>query len=127
MAKSSNRNWRPVWKNSRVDSSSVPLNQPVCPTSLLFPDRVKLSLAGIGAGLALGLIVAFLREFSRPLFHTAKEVSLRFGAPLVIGLPVVFTQSEKRRRSWKKTFEFMCGSVLTLAVGVAEFYVLKHP
>jgi hypothetical protein len=82
---------------------------------------------GVGAGLLLGLIAAFLMEMARPTFHTTKEVSHRFGAPLVIGLPVVFTQAEKRRRSWKKTFEVMGGSVLALAICVAEFYVLRHP
>jgi succinoglycan biosynthesis transport protein ExoP len=101
-----------------------PPSLPDLPSS---PQRIKSSLMGVGAGLLLGLIAAFLMEMARPTFHTTKEVSHRFGAPLVIGLPVVFTQAEKRRRSWKKTFEVMGGSVLALAICVAEFYVLRHP
>jgi succinoglycan biosynthesis transport protein ExoP len=101
-----------------------PPSLPDLPSS---PHRIKSSLMGVGAGLALGLVIAFLTDFARPTFHSMKEVSQRFGAPLVIGLPVVFTQSEKRRRSWNKTFEVVGGSVLALAICVAEFYVLRHP
>ena len=101
-----------------------PPSLPDLPSS---PKRIKFSLMGVGGGLFLGLVVAFFTEFARPTFHTAREVSQRFGAPLVIGLPMVLIGSEKRRRVWKKTFELVGGSVLTLAIGVAEFYVLKHP
>lgn len=101
-----------------------PPSLPDLPSS---PQRIKFSLMGIGAGLFLGLLIAFVSELVRPTFHTAKEISQRFGAPLVVGLPVVLLRSEKRRRGWMKAFEFVGGSVLALAIGVAEFYVLKHP
>jgi hypothetical protein len=101
-----------------------PPSLPDLPSS---PKRVKSSLMGVGAGLLLGLALAFITDLARPTFHTAREVSQRFGAPLVVGLPVVLIRSEKRRRGWKKTFEFVGGSVLALVIGVAEFYVLKHP
>ena len=101
-----------------------PPSLPDLPSS---PQRIKFSLMGIGAGLFLGLVVAFVTELGRPTLHTMREVSQRFGAPLVIGLPVVFTESEKRRRGWKMTFQWMGGSILALAIGAAEFYVLRHP
>ncbi len=101
-----------------------PPSLPDLPSS---PQRIKFSLMGIGAGLALGLVIAFLTDLGRPTLHTMREVSQRFGAPLVIGLPLVFTQREKRRRNWKTTFQWMGGSVLALAIGAAEFYVLRHP
>jgi succinoglycan biosynthesis transport protein ExoP len=101
-----------------------PPSLPDLPSS---PQRVKFSLMGVGAGLFLGLVIAFVTELARPTFHTAKEISQRFGAPLVVGLPVVLTRAETRRRGWKKAFELVAGSVLALVIGVAEFYVLKHP
>lgn len=101
-----------------------PPSLPDLPSS---PQRLKFSLMGVGAGFFLGLAIAFLTELARPTFHTAKEISQRFGAPLVIGLPVVLTRGETRRRGWKKAFELVAGSALALVIGVAEFYVLKHP
>jgi succinoglycan biosynthesis transport protein ExoP len=101
-----------------------PPSLPSVPSS---PQRVKSSMMGVGAGLFIGLALAFVTDLARPAFHTVKEVSLRLGAPLVVGLPVVFTTSENRRRPWKKTFELLCGLVLAAAIGMAEFYVLRHP
>jgi uncharacterized protein involved in exopolysaccharide biosynthesis len=101
-----------------------PPSLPDIPSS---PKRVKLSLGGVGAGLFLGLVAAFLKELARPTFHTTKEISLKFGAPLVIGLPVILTRGEGRRRAWKRTFEWLSGSVVAIAICAAEFYVLRHP
>ncbi len=81
-----------------------PPSLPDIPSS---PNRVTMSLMGMGAGLALGLLIAIASDLARPTFHTVKEVSQRFGAPLVIGLPVVTTQRENSRRKWKRTFEWM--------------------
>jgi succinoglycan biosynthesis transport protein ExoP len=100
---------------------------PSLPDLPSYPQRVKFSLMGMGAGLLLGLVIAFLKDLAQPTFHTAREVSQRFGAPLVIALPVIFTSREKTRRGWKKTFELLGGSVLALAVCIAELYVLRHP
>jgi polysaccharide biosynthesis transport protein len=101
-----------------------PPSLPDIPSS---PKRVKISLMAIGGGLFLGLVVAFASELARPTFHTTEEITHQFGAPLVIGLPLVFTQPEKRRRTWRRTFEWVGGSVLAAIVGAAEFYVLLHP
>ncbi len=101
-----------------------PPSLPDLPSS---PQRIKFSLMGLGGGLFLGLVIAFLTDLARPAFHTTTEIISRFSAPLVIGLPVVRTKGEKRRRSWKKTFELVAGSALALVMAVAEFYVLRHP
>ena len=101
-----------------------PPSLPDIPSS---PKRIKISLIGIGGGLFLGLVVAFAWELARPTFYTVKDVSQRLGAPLVIGLPVVLTQPEKGRRRWKRIFEWMGGSILASAIGLAEFYVILHP
>lgn len=101
-----------------------PPSLPAIPSS---PKRVKLGLGGFGAGLFLGLVAAFLKELAGPTFHTTREISQKFGAPLVVGLPVIFTQADGRRRTWRKTFEWLSGSVVALAICAAELYVLQHP
>ena len=101
-----------------------PPSLPALPSS---PKRTKLSLGGLGAGLVLGLAFAFLKELARPTFHTTKEISQRFAAPLVIGLPEILTRAEERNRRWIKGLELVCGSALALVICVAEYYVLRHP
>jgi uncharacterized protein involved in exopolysaccharide biosynthesis len=101
-----------------------PPSLPAKPSS---PKRIQMGLGGLGAGLFLGLVLAFLKELSRPTFHTAKEISQRFAAPLVIALPVLRTRSETRRRNWRRTFEWLGGSILALAICAAELYVVVHP
>jgi succinoglycan biosynthesis transport protein ExoP len=101
-----------------------PPSLPDLPSS---PKRLKFSLMGIGGGLALGLVIALITELASPTLRTTTEVSKHFGAPLVIGLPVVLTQSEKRRRRWKNAFEWICGPLVASAIGLAELYVFWHP
>ena len=74
-----------------------------------------------------GLGLCISQRLARPTFHTTKEISQRFAAPLVIGLPDIFTRAEKRNRRWIKGLELVCGSALALVICVAEYYVLRHP
>jgi succinoglycan biosynthesis transport protein ExoP len=101
-----------------------PPSLPAKPSS---PKRIQLGFGGLGAGLFLGLVMAFLKDLARPTFHNTKEITQRFAAPLVIALPVLRTQAEARRRSWKKTFEWLGGSILALAICAAELYLVGHP
>ncbi len=101
-----------------------PPSRPDIPSS---PKRVKMSLMAIGGGLFLGLALAIVSELVRPTFYSVKQVTERFGAPLVIGLPVVATLAERRRRTWTRTLEWIGGSVLAVIIGAAEFYVFLHP
>jgi polysaccharide chain length determinant protein (PEP-CTERM system associated) len=101
-----------------------PPSLPELPSS---PQRIKLSLAGFGGGLFLGLLLAFAVDFARPTYHSTQEITRRLGAPLVIGLPVILTRSEERRQKLKRAFEFVIGSMVTLMMCAAEVYVLRHP
>jgi hypothetical protein len=101
-----------------------PPSLPALPSS---PNRLKLGLGAVGAGLLLGLAGAVLRELVAPAFYQASEITGRFAAPLVIAVPLVRTRSEARRRGWAKVFEAFAGSVVIVAICAAEFYVLRHP
>ncbi len=100
---------------------------PSLPTLPSSPKRVKIAFGGAGGGLLLGLVLAALAGIRNPTFHDDKEVIRRFSIPLVIGLPLLLTPAETRRRSWKRIFEWSAGSVVTVAVLVAEGYVYLHP
>jgi polysaccharide chain length determinant protein (PEP-CTERM system associated) len=101
-----------------------PPSRPALPSS---PNRLKVSLGGVGGGVLLGLALAFLTEFRNLSFHSEKEVKERLSPPLLVVLPLLFTSAEQRRRNWKKTFEWFSGTILAAAVFIAEFYVYRHP
>jgi polysaccharide chain length determinant protein (PEP-CTERM system associated) len=101
-----------------------PPSLPERPTS---PDRMKLGLAGFGGGLFLGLAVAFLKDLARPTFHTTKEITLKLGAPLVIGVPVLLSRAERKRQGLIRVFEVVGVSVIVSAICLAEFYIFRHP
>jgi uncharacterized protein involved in exopolysaccharide biosynthesis len=100
-----------------------PASLPEVPSS---PKRLKLSLGGIVAGLAVGLGLAFLMEMRNTPFYTEAELSQSLAAPFVLSIPLLPTRLEKSRRTWRHAFEWMAGSALVLAVLIAEFYVYKR-
>jgi succinoglycan biosynthesis transport protein ExoP len=100
---------------------------PSLPTLPSSPKRIKIALGGAGGGLALGLLLAVLAEFKQPKLYDDKEVSRRFSIPLVVGLPVLLTPPEARRRRWRRLLEWSAGSVMMVGVLAAECYVYLHP
>jgi polysaccharide chain length determinant protein (PEP-CTERM system associated) len=88
------------------------------------PNRAKISLGGMAAGLGLGLAVAFLMEMRDRSFHSEEDLSQRFALPLVIGVPLLLTPVERRSREIRRNFEWVLGSGLALAVAAAELYEL---
>jgi len=74
----------------------------------------------------LGLALAFLLDLKDSSFHSEKELSRHFAAPIVVSVPLLFTPAEGRRRAWQGAVQWMAGSVLLLAVCVAEYYVYRQ-
>ncbi|HVW87682.1 MAG TPA: Wzz/FepE/Etk N-terminal domain-containing protein [Bryobacteraceae bacterium] len=103
------------------------LEPPSLPAKPSSPKRIKITLGGAGAGIVLGLALALIGEFRNPSLRTEKEVVRRFGAPLVVALPLVRSRAEERSRAWKRVLEWCAGCALTAAVLVAELYVYRHP
>jgi polysaccharide chain length determinant protein (PEP-CTERM system associated) len=99
-----------------------PASLPTLPTS---PKRLKMSLGGIGAGLALGLALAFLVDLTDRSFHTEKDLTKSFALPLVLCVPLIRTKREERSLAVRRMCEWALGCVLAAAVFVAEFYVYR--
>jgi uncharacterized protein involved in exopolysaccharide biosynthesis len=102
-----------------VDSASLPL----VPSS---PKRVKQSAIGAVAGLVLGLLLAFVLEMRNTSFRSEKELTKRFDAPFVLGVPVLQTRQEERRLQWRFKLEWLAGSAMLFIVLIAEYYVYKR-
>jgi polysaccharide biosynthesis transport protein len=102
-----------------VDPPSLPFE----PSS---PNRFKISVGAVAAGLALGVALAFVVDQRRSSFHSEKEIRDRFSVPVMVGIPLLLTPAELRHRRWKHVLEWAAGSALTLVVLAAEFYVYRH-
>jgi polysaccharide biosynthesis transport protein len=101
------------------------VDQPSLPTKPSSPDHIKISLGGTVAGLALGVGLAFLMEAGDHSLHDEQDVSRRFGIPLVVSVPLLVSPAEERKRPWKIRLEWLAGSVLVIAVALAEYCVYR--
>jgi hypothetical protein len=73
------------------------------------------------------LIAGVLADFKKSAFYTERDITHRFLIPLVVGLPVLVTQKQRRLRSWIRAFEWLVGTVMAGVVLVAEAWVYQHP
>ena len=94
------------------------------PTRPYSPDRRKMGLMGAVLGLALGAALALVLETRVSVFHTDKEVSQLFQLPFVLGIPLIRSPHEEKRRARIRVFEWAGGSLLVTAVLLVEAFVL---
>jgi len=100
-----------------VDPASLPTR----PSS---PDRRKMGLMGAFLGLAFGVALALVLEMKETVFHTEKEVSAQFNLPFVLGVPLLMSALEQKRRNRTRLLEWAGGSLLVTAVLAVEAFVL---
>jgi len=101
------------------------VDPPSFPTVPSSPKRLKLSLGGIAGGIFLGLALVFFVETRDTSFHTEKELNRQFSLP-VLGVPLLPTAAEERRYARRRVLEWVGGTILMLAVFVAEFCVYRY-
>ncbi len=102
-----------------IDAPSLPSK----PTS---PARVKVSLGGLAAGLAAGLALVFFLESRNHSLHDEKELRRIFAYPLMLGVPLLLSKIERRKRTRIAVLEWFGGVALCLLVTAAEFYVYRR-
>jgi succinoglycan biosynthesis transport protein ExoP len=105
------------------------VDQPSLPTVPSSPSRVKISLGGAAGGVLLGLALAFFLDLKDHSFRSEKDLIRHFPLPLVVDVPLLFTDTERRVLSWRRKFEGVGAACLLLAVFVAElyeFYLYRH-
>jgi polysaccharide biosynthesis transport protein len=102
-----------------------PLDPPSLPIMPAFPDRVKMCLAGVGFGLALGVIVAGGLEFLDDRLHSDKDIEKLLPFAIIGEIPEIRTATELRQAKRKVASGWTAAAlvVLTLATGSAFNYV----
>jgi polysaccharide chain length determinant protein (PEP-CTERM system associated) len=100
-----------------------PPNLPVKPSGM---DHTKISLGGLGAGLALGLALVFLLETIDHSLIDEKDLNRLFSFPLMVGMPALTTKAEGKRRLKIQIVEWFVGATLCLLVCATEFYIYRR-
>jgi len=100
-----------------------PASLPTVPSS---PKRVQMSLGGAAGGFFLGLVLAFLMEMRDTSFYTEKDIAKHLGAPFVLGIPLLPTPKEQRRRKRSNLYQWAAASAIVLVVLAVELYVLRR-
>ena len=102
------------------------IDPPSLPMKPSGADHMKISLGGIGAGLALGVGLVILLEYNNHSLLDEKDLRRVFSFPLMVGVPLMLTIGEQRRRSRVAVFEWLLGATLCLLVCATEFYVYRR-
>jgi len=102
------------------------IDPPNFPTKPSGPDHVKISLGGLAAGIGVGVGLAFLLETRDHSLRDEKELSRIFAFPLLVGVPMLLSKVEERRRSRMAALEWFAGATLCLLVCAVEFYVYRR-
>jgi len=101
------------------------IDQASLPTVPSSPKRVKIALGGLAGGLALGLALAILMEMRDTSFYTEKNLTKQLAPPFVLGIPLLPTRREERRRKFRSVFQWGTALAMLLVVAAAEFYVIQ--
>ncbi|MBZ5671353.1 MAG: hypothetical protein LAO04_16685 [Acidobacteriia bacterium] len=102
------------------------IDPPSLPTKPSNPDHVQISLGGLVVGIAVGVALAFLAEVRDHSLRDEKELSQFFAFPLMVGLPMLLSKVEERKRSRAEVLEWFVGATLCLLIFATEFYVYRR-
>jgi len=101
------------------------VDPPTLPTKASSPKRLRIALGGFAISALLGFALAFWAEHKDKTLHEEKEVARRFQLPIAIGVPPLYTPSERRLQGWRVFFEWLAASAVVVIVATAELYVYK--
>ena len=102
------------------------IDPPNLPERPYWPNRLGFSLAGLGIGLGLGLAIVFLRDIITPRIYQEEELREFAQAGFTLGIPLLATESELRRKSRMGIMESIAAGTVTmviLAVTLAVYYL----
>ena len=98
------------------------IDPPSLPKKPVSPDRLKLSMMGLVAGLLFGLGVAILVETVEDKVRSEEEVTRIVNVRILAGVPHLYSPAEEKKRRIRQVLEWGCASVMLMVMLAANVY-----
>ncbi len=102
-----------------IDPPSLPLRPD-------FPNRLKMCEAGMGAGLALGLLVVVLLEFRDDRLYSEREIEKLISAPVICEIPEITDPSDTRSQKLRTTLGWAMAALVVCAILSGSAFSYLH-
>jgi polysaccharide chain length determinant protein (PEP-CTERM system associated) len=102
------------------------IDPPSLPMKPVSPNHLKISLGGLLAGILVGAALAMVVEERDHSLIDEHDLRSSFSFPLMLGLPLLLSGPELRKRSRNAALEWVLGTFLCLLVCVTEYYVYRR-
>lgn len=96
------------------------------PASPYSPQRDRLNLMGMAAGLGVGLLLVGLLEYRDATFKTDEDLSRLTGVPVMAVIPVMLSDQD-RKRAWRRRAlrGIVLGGVVTGCLAIAVYVFVR--
>lgn len=102
-----------------IDPPSLPLRPD-------FPNRLKMCEAGLGAGVALGLLVVVLLEFRDDRIFSDREIGRLVSAPVICEIPEILDPSDARRQKVRVALGWAMATLVACAILSGSAFSYLH-
>jgi succinoglycan biosynthesis transport protein ExoP len=102
------------------------LDPPSLPLKPAFPDRLKFCAAGLGFGLALGVVVAGGFEFMDDRLHSEKEIKALLPMKVISEIPEVLNPSDERSSKKRMLLGWAIAGLVFAAILAGSLFSLRH-
>jgi len=102
------------------------IDPPNLPQRPFWPNRLKLSLIGIGVGLVLGVGLAVVKELMDPLVYEDSQVKRLCDAEVLASVPGLWTATELQRQRRVVAVETLAASLLLLVIPLVTAYTYYY-
>jgi polysaccharide chain length determinant protein (PEP-CTERM system associated) len=91
------------------------------------PDMKRIFLMSIALGLGLGCGLAYLKEIMDTSYKTPEELEQELQLPVLVSMPIRYTQGELKRIKWKKVLAFASVGIGFILSAVGIVLAIKGP